>query len=148
MAVDRTRIWFSLFVLVVFCVGLASGVMIGRRLPPGRPGIGRPFGLGPGGPPGGRRGGASAPLLDRMTTELSLSDGQRAQVDAILRERRDRLDTFRRETNERFVTEQRELRDDIRKLLTPAQQQKFDRLLDEDARGRRGRGLGLRPPGL
>ena len=36
---NRPRIWFSLFVLAVFCVGLASGVLLGRRMvgPPGRP---------------------------------------------------------------------------------------------------------------
>ena len=34
----------------------------------------------------------------------------------MLRARRDRLDAFRLETNERFASEQRELRDEIRKL--------------------------------
>ena len=32
MSDNRVRIWFSLFVLAVFCVGLAGGVVIGRRL--------------------------------------------------------------------------------------------------------------------
>ena len=32
MSDNRTRIWFSLFVLAVFCVGLATGLLIGRRI--------------------------------------------------------------------------------------------------------------------
>ena len=37
---SRTRVWFALFVLVIFCVGLTSGMVIGRRMvPPPRFGI-------------------------------------------------------------------------------------------------------------
>jgi hypothetical protein len=31
---SRARIWFSLFVLAVFCLGGAGGFLLGRRLPP------------------------------------------------------------------------------------------------------------------
>ena len=31
---NRARIWFSLFVLAVFCLGGAVGFFAGRRLPP------------------------------------------------------------------------------------------------------------------
>ena len=32
MSDSRVRIWFSLFVLVVFCVGLAGGVLVDRAM--------------------------------------------------------------------------------------------------------------------
>jgi hypothetical protein len=41
MSDNKIRIWFSLFVLAVFCVGLAGGVLIGRRLSPDRSSVGR-----------------------------------------------------------------------------------------------------------
>ena len=33
---SRARIWFSLFVLAVFCLGGAGGFVIGRHAPPGK----------------------------------------------------------------------------------------------------------------
>ena len=36
MSDNRARIWFALFVLVVFCLGGAGGFFLGRQLPQGR----------------------------------------------------------------------------------------------------------------
>lgn len=146
MSDSRARVWFASFVLAVFCVGLASGVLLGRRMiGPPLPSF-REFG----GPPGlaaGRRGGPPPGLLlDRLNRELSLTPDQRTQVDVVLKASRQRLDQFQQDTRDRFEREQQSLRDDIRKLLTPDQQQKFDRWVDENPpRGRRGRPD--RPPG-
>ena len=143
MSVSRSRVWFSLFVLAVFCVGLASGVLVGRRMagalfvPPFR---------GPGFLAGGPRGVPPQLLLDRLGEELALTPGQRTQIEGVLRSRRERIDQFQRDTRARFEIEQRALRDEIRQLLTPEQQQKFDRWMDEAPRGGR-RNRGFRPPG-
>lgn len=146
MADNRTKIWFSLFILAVFCVGLAAGVVIDRRLGP-RPPFGPPWFGGPGGP--GRPGGPPPPrLIDRLDRELDLSDEQVTAVQKIFEGRRDRLERVQNEMRQRAEQEQRELQAEIRKVLTPEQQQRFDKWLEEEpGLGRsRGRGRGFGPP--
>ena len=144
MSDSRARIWFSLFVLAVFCVGLGSGVLLGRRMigPPGRP-----FGefAGPPGLAGRRAGPPPGVLLDRLNRELALTEDQRARVD-VLKTSRERLDRLQEETHNRLEGEQGALRDQIRQLLTPEQQQKFDRWIGENPP--RGNGRRGRPPGV
>ena len=147
MSDNRVRVWFALFVLVVFCAGLAGGVLIDRAL--GRRAAafdrGGPRGamdFGPGGPsgpggPGARRSGPPRMLVERLAGELNLTSEQRTKVEEILTARRARLETVQREVRERFDTEQQALRDEIRAVLTPDQQQKFD--ANERDRGRFGR---------
>jgi hypothetical protein len=141
---SRARIWFSLFVLAVFCLGGAAGIAIGRHLPPplflgGRGGPGGPGGRGgPGrGGPGfllGRGPGGPPPLppdlINRLASELQLDGSQQAQVKTILDDRRGRLEQVHRDARDRFDQEQRELHAAIRAILRPDQQQKFDRFLE------------------
>jgi hypothetical protein len=150
---NRPRIWFSVFVLAVFCVGLTAGVLLGRRMagPPERPfgELGRPPGT-PGLPgPGGRRGGPPpAVLLDRLDRELSLTPDQRGRIDVVLRSSRQRLDELQQQTHAKLEAEQRDLREQIRKELTPQQQQAFDRWAENNqprGPGRRGRPPGAMP---
>ena len=149
MSDNRARIWFSLFVLAVFVVGLAAGVLLGRRVvgPPGRP-FGN-FG-GPPGPDSAFRGGPPPGLLlDRLDRELSLTGDQRTRIGAVLQTSRERLDQLQKDTHNRLETEQRGLRDQIRKELTPDQQSRFDRWIESNRpRGPGRRGRGERPPGL
>ena len=147
MSDNRTRIWFSLFVLAVFCVGFASGVLIDRRVvppPPGGPGFGM-RGMGPG------TGGGPAPgrLIERLDSELHLTSDQREQVERIFETRRRGLEAVQNDVLARAEKEQRELQAEIRKVLTPEQQQRFDKWLADAPRGRRGRGpgMGLGPVG-
>lgn len=146
MSDNRTRIWFSLFVLAVFCVGLASGLILGRRMgsrPAVNPGFGmRGMGPGPaGGPPPGR-------LIERLDNVLQLTSDQRAKVEQIFDARRKGLEAVQDEVLARAEKEQREMQDEIRKVLTPEQQQRFDKWLAETPRGRRGgRGPGMGPMG-
>jgi len=138
------RVWFSLFVLAVFCLGLASGMVIGRRMigpPPFGGGFGGPLGRGRGGPPPER-------LVERLTSELQLNTEQRTQIDAILKSRRQRLDDLQHDVHARFEREQQELRDEIRKILTPEQQQQFEKLMQDEPRGPGRRSRPPRPPGL
>ena len=146
MSDNRARMWFGLFVLVVFLFGGATGFVAGRLIPsisgarlgppdgpggdgfrrggPGGPGRGPLFGRGPGAP-------ALPPqLLDRLTRDVQLDATQREQIRTLLEERRDRFEDVHREARERFDKEQRELHTAIRAVLRPDQQQKFDDFLD------------------
>lgn len=133
MSDNRARLWFALFVLAVFCVGAASGILVGRRMGP------PPFGpawrggrggtaLFEGGP--GRGGPPMSIMVDRLSSELQLDAAQTEQVRTIMKQRRDRLEQVHREARDRFEKEQRELHDAIRAILRPDQQQKFDRFLE------------------
>ena len=143
MSDNRVRVWFSLFVLAVFCLGLASGLMIGRRM------IGPPMpGFGPGfGPMSRRSGPPPERLVEHLTSELQLNTEQRAQIDAILKSRRQKLEDLQHDVHQRFEREQQELRDEIRKVLTPDQQQHFDKLMQDEPLGPGRRGRPPRPPG-
>ncbi len=146
MSDNRMRIWFALFVLAVFCVGLTAGTLIGRRMvgpimPPG-PAFGA---FGPGRP--GRGGPGAERLVERLTADLQLTPEQRVQVEGVLKSRRERLNQLQHDVRERFEREQQELRTEIRKVLTPEQQQKYDRLIEEaPQRGPGWRERGMPPP--
>ena len=162
MADNRQRIWFSTFVLVVFCLGGVIGFRIGSYVPrgpythtldvrpvdadaegpagfrrggpgPGRRGGPPPFGRGPGGP------GPGPDLLNRLSSDLQLDAAQQDQVKKILDDRRGRLEQVHRDARERFDREQRELHAEIRGVLRADQQPQFDRFLEARPTGR-GRG--------
>lgn len=128
MADNKVRIWFALFVLVVFAVGLAGGVLIGRRMPRERPVervLRAPRDMTS--PLDGRRGGPMrGVLVERLARDLELTAEQRTKIDAILAEGRARLETLQRDARQRFDEEGRGLRAQIRDVLTPEQQRKFD----------------------
>lgn len=133
---NRTRVWFALFVLAVFCVGLALGLVLGRRMSPPPPQRAGMF-MGPPGGPGGRpRGGM---LIERLDRELQLTPDQKVRVQAIFDDRRSHLEAVQRDIVTRAEQEQRELQTEVRKVLTPDQQERFDRWLEQQPRGRRGR---------
>lgn len=144
MSDSRTRIWFSLFVLAVFAIGFATGMFIERRIGPpprdGGPAFGR--GPGPGGPPPGR-------LIERLNDVLQLTPEQRGRIEGIFEARRKQLEAVQDDVIARAEREQRELQSEIRGVLTPEQQQRFDKWLAESPRGRRGRpgGSGMGPFG-
>lgn len=136
MADSKVRVWFALFVLVVFCVGLAGGVLIGRRLPRERP-VDRvlrgPRDVPPGALDGRRGGPMRGVLVERLARDLDLTPEQRVRIDAILAAGRARLETLQRDARQRFDDEGRGLRAQIRDVLTPEQQRKFD---EQNALGR------------
>jgi Spy/CpxP family protein refolding chaperone len=138
---SRTRVWFALFVLAIFCVGLTAGMVIGRRMVP-PPRFGMFF---PGEPsPGRGRGPGPGALIDRLDRELQLTPAQKTQVQAIFDGRRGRLESVQREIVRRADEERRGLQEQIRKVLTPEQQTRFDRWIAEQPLGRgRGRGRGF-----
>jgi hypothetical protein len=140
---SRARIWFALFVLVVFCLGGAGGFILGRHVPefPGRMGPppdprgvdGRGFGRGRNGPPFARGPGGPAGLppeaAGRLARDLNLDEAQRTQLRAVLDDHRSKFEQVHREARDRFESEQRELYAAIRALLHPDQVQRFDRFI-------------------
>ncbi len=149
MSDSRTRIWFALFVLAVFCVGLAAGAIVGRRYgAPARAFDGAGF-VGPAGRgPGSGRPPSAARLIDRLDRELQLTDEQRTGIQKIFEARRERLEGVQRDMRNRMDQEQRELQEEIRTVLTPEQLPKFEKWLEEDrTRGRGRRGGSFGPPG-
>jgi len=152
MTDNRARIWFSLFVLAVFCVGGAIGFLVGRHAPPlpGEPrgvfnfgpdgrgphppfGPGRrgaPFGRGLGPGPGGGPPPLPPDLVARLTSELQLDSAQQDEVKKILDEHRAHLDEVHHEAREKFDKEQEELQNAVRGVLHPDQQEKFQRFLE------------------
>jgi uncharacterized membrane protein len=141
MSDNRARIWFSLFVLAVFCFGGAAGFVLGRHLPPPDD-SGAAFGLhmshlGPmlhstkGRPPGPPPLLPPPEVLEKIEDELQLDPAQRTQVQKILDEHRDRLEQVHSDAQQRFDQEARGLHAEIRALLRPDQQQRFDRFLEQ-----------------
>jgi hypothetical protein len=142
MSDSRTKIWFALFVLAIFGFGLATGLVIGRRLGPPPREAGPALARGPmmpGMPPGGSPRERLAERLDRV---LDLSDEQRAQVESILKTRGARLADVQREVAARAEQEQREMQDEIRAILDERQQDRFERWLRGTPRGLGGGGRG------
>jgi uncharacterized membrane protein len=146
----RARIWFALFVLVVFCLGGAGGFILGRHVPPFPGRVGPPpadprgidsrgFARGRGdGPPLFARGMGSAPGLPppaaaRLASELNLDDAQRARFRKVLEDHRSKFEQVHRDARDRFDVEQRELFTALRAILRPDQVQRFDQFI----RGRR-----------
>jgi Spy/CpxP family protein refolding chaperone len=152
MSDNRARIWFALFVLAVFCVGMAAGALVGRRMGSAPSELEGPPFAGPGGRrggpgPGGPAGPSPARLIDRLDRELQLTDEQKAGIQEVFEARREPLERAQREMRERMAREQRELQAEIRKVLTADQQPRFDRWLEEGRERGRGRGRGFGAPG-
>ena len=134
----RTRMWVSLFVLVVFLAGLGAGIIAAPWL--GRaPRAG--FGPGRGGPPVPPMSGR---VLQRMAATLDLSDEQNTRLAALFDARRERFGAInremRRDMRARFAAEQETLRAAIAEILTPAQMELFDAEIVRMGEERRRRG--------
>jgi Spy/CpxP family protein refolding chaperone len=120
----RTRMWVSLFVLVVFLAGLGAGIVAAPWLALGpRPG----FGPGRGNPPVPPMSGR---VLERMDSRLDMSGEQSERLSALFDARRERFRSIgrdmRRDMRARFAAEQETFRAAIAEILTPAQMALFD----------------------
>lgn len=127
-----TRVWFGVFVVLVFVTGALAGVLLDRawlQRGPG-PGLG-PFvggaepvfggrrGPGRGGPPGIDR------TVSRIARELELTDDQRQRVHELLTRWNARASGLQVQARRNFEIEQGQLRSEIEALLTPEQVEKF-----------------------
>lgn len=135
------RVWFGLFVAVVFVAGLGAGVVLAPRLaspspsravatraPGERGAFPRQPGMGP------------TRLAPQLASELGLDAAQEQQLEEVFARRRQRLEEIQHGVRDQFETEQRALRQEIRKILTDEQMAKFDEWLRRPRRGQR------RPP--
>ncbi len=67
-------------------------------------------------------------MLERFSRELQLTPEQKEKVGEVMRAKRGQMDAFRREMKPKFDEMRAASKAEIRKLLTPDQQEKFDRL--------------------
>ena len=67
-------------------------------------------------------------LLKKFSSRLDLTADQRTQVDKILSNKRSRVSALFDEMKPRFETIRKETSDDIKKILHPDQQQKYEAL--------------------
>lgn len=150
MDLTRRRIWFAVFVLAVFAVGLLSGVALDRYLLfARRPAFAR--GLGPMGPgvPGifGVRQPRPTDIAVRISRELDLSAEQKAKLEAIFKRGSERMQAFHSGTRRQFDELREQLDSEISAILTPEQRAKFEE--QRASRRRRARpGPDERGPGM
>jgi hypothetical protein len=154
MSDKHLRAWFVVFVVAVFMAGAGGGLILGRYVEP-RARFNRPGGRGDtamGGFAG--RGRGPGGLAYSLSTELNLTPEQKTKLDGILAERQARFQQIQGELTARFESEQRDMRSQIEKILTPEQRKRFDQWVPAEGtpgliwRGRgpgRGRGMG---PGM
>ena len=115
--------------IVVALVGLLGGIVLDRTVlrhhePPGA-WIGRP---GPHGPPGREfRGHVRERIAGHMADELDLSAAQREELSAVLERQESRLAEAMAEARPRLQEILEDTHREIRAILTPEQQERFDR---------------------
>lgn len=69
-------------------------------------------------------------MVERLTKRLSLDEGQRGQVLAILETHKPELESLRKEGDEKFGALRAKTNAEIRKTLKPEQTKKFDELVE------------------
>jgi Spy/CpxP family protein refolding chaperone len=138
---NSTKVWFALFVLAVFCAGAGAGLLTAHYVNQGTsPGGPVPRGMGM------ARQAIGPRVVERLAETLQLTGEQKSRFDAIMVQRRVRLDAMRVELQARFETEQRDLRNAVREILTPEQQRRFDVWVRRQSRPG-SPGAGPPPPG-
>lgn len=117
MSARASRAWLFAFVLVVFAAGVAAGVLTAGYLD-----------FAPGAT---RRSFVPPPdaVARMLANDLQLTDAQRAALDAIVAARRGAVAARREEMRQRLEQDADGLANDVRQILTPAQQQKFDEIV-------------------
>jgi len=121
---SRKWMWASL--LLTLIVGMGMGVAIDRLALEGDR-------------RGGERRDRGARLAARFNSELQLTPEQQAKVEAALASNRERAGQFWGESRAAYETLRKEFRQDIRELLNPDQQQRFDEMIQRDDERRRQR---------
>ena len=121
-----SRKWMLSSLLLTLIVGMGMGVAIDRLALEGN---GR----------GGDRRNRGARLAARLNSELQLTPEQQANVETALTSNRERARQFWSESRSAYETLRREFRQDIRELLNPDQQQRFDEMIRRDDERRQQR---------
>ncbi len=120
---DHYKFWIVLSFLVVFAAGIVSGVILDRYI------------LGSKDPSRMRsdRGGRSRvhfPTLNEMAEELELTDAQQEQFREIFKNNEERIKLMREEMNKQFHSLRERFLEEIKGVLDPEQDQKFDAMIE------------------
>ena len=86
-------------------------------------------------------------MLKRVTAQLELTPGQQERLQAILEEKRQKVDALRDEFKPRFEALHQSMRTEIRQMLDTKQQARFD-ALERDWEAKRKRHGSEGPPPL
>ena len=127
----QTQLSISVFVLVVFLIGLGAGTVGTNWLNSGPP-IGRRFG--PGGPRGpGGPGRLDPPipfvnerLVERLSSSFDLTDDQNDRLETLLDSQQENFREMRREMGERFAHARDAFHAALSEILTVEQMQRFE----------------------
>ena len=79
----------------------------------------------------GAREHTQAKMLAKFNAKLNLSSEQQQKVSVILQQKRGRIDALRGEMRPKFEEIRNSTRSEIRQILTPEQQAKFDAMIAE-----------------
>jgi len=92
-------------------------------------------------PPGGSGGpGGGTKLIDKLQSELKLTDEQTKQVKDIMSKTRDQFTELHNESRPKYIAIREQSQKDIKAILTPEQQSKLEALMKEGERERGDRG--------
>ena len=138
-----TALLVSLSLIVVFLMGLGTGVLSNARFSDsGRPQLrgfesvrGRPPGRPPGRPHIGYERRGPNRSLRRLGTRLDLSEEQTERLQALFRTQREQSDEIGRDMRQQLDTRREAFRTSVAEILTPTQMELFQ----ERFQGRRGR---------
>lgn len=121
---SRKWMWVTLFLTLV--LGMSLGTLLDRFvLESGRSDSGRNH----------DRSSRSERFIEHLDNELDLSPEQKANLEEVLADNREKADAFWEETRNSYAELRKEFRQDIRALFAPEQQKRFDEMLAaEDAK--------------
>jgi Spy/CpxP family protein refolding chaperone len=118
----NTKLVAALIFLGALAIGMVAGIFIDRALfqssaPPYA--LPRVYDRPP---------DAGVPMMRHFAQTLDLTTAQQSELDRVLENYRQRLDFFRHSMHPRYAAMRDSLHADIRKILTPEQQKKFDEM--------------------
>jgi uncharacterized membrane protein len=127
----KSKTWALILLAVVFLLGGVAGAATDRML-----------GKESAAATDSRRGSdrdRRGSYLDWLAAELDLSDGQRAQIAAIVEQQREQVSGLWREMRPRYEEVKQQARQEIQEVLNEEQRVAYQALLDREAERRRRR---------
>lgn len=115
----NTKKQIAVLMIIVLVLGLGIGALAGRMVQRGRPSY-RHW-----------RRPSSGALMKRFTEELHLDSQQQKLMTEILEEKKARIAQVRSEMMSKFADVKTSSREEIRAILNPEQQTKFDEICRE-----------------
>ena len=120
----RSSGWMWVSLTLTLLVGVSLGMVLSQMVRGDR---GRAEG-----PRHEERRGREGRLFEKLDRELDLTEAQRAELRARLDANRDKARAFWDGTRREHAELRRQFRQEIRALLTPEQQKRYDRLISKE----------------